>query len=261
MRLYFACGGKQEIGYLIEKKGVKNILFSYAYVKDCSFLTKYKGIHFLVDSGAFTAWTKGKQVDIDAYIEYIKEEIEPLRKYNNVNVINLDVIPGQFGKKPTIEERELSARKGLENYLYMKRKGIETIHTYHMYEKKEVLDEIKKYCKYIGISPANDASVVKRLEWLKWVFYDLRTDYKTHILGLTADVMLKQIPVYSADSSSWQSGTMWGRAIDVKDKGLEKFITERGKKERSWNHNVEKILKKEDFYTKLWEKRGVKWES
>ena len=129
-----------------------------------------------------------------------------------------------------------------------------------MYEKKEILDEIKKCCSYIGISPANDASMVKRLEWLKWVFYDLRTDYKTHILGLIADVMLKQIPVYSADSSSWQSGAMWGKAIGVKDRSLEKFITERGKKERSLNHNVKKILEREDLYTKLWKKRGVVWD-
>jgi len=260
MRLYFACNGKRDIEFLVEKYGVKNILFSYAYVKDCSWLKKYRGLNILVDSGAFTTWTKGKQIDIDEYIEYIKGEVLPLRKYHEVNIINLDVIPGRFGKKPTQEERELSAKEGLQNYMYMKSKGIETIHTFHMYEKKEVLDEIKKHCKYIGISPANDASLKKRVEWLRWVFYDLRTDYKTHILGLTADVMLKQIPVYSADSSSWQSGAMWGKAIDVKDKGLEKFITERGKRERSWNHNVRKILEREDLYTKLWEKRGIVWD-
>lgn len=260
MRLYFACNGKRDVEFLVEKYDVKNILFSYAYVKDCSWLKKYRGLNILVDSGAFTTWTKGKQIDIDEYIEYIKGEVLPLRKYHEVNIINLDVIPGRFGKKPTQEERELSAKEGLQNYMYMKSKGIETVHTFHMYEKKEVLDEIKKHCKYIGISPANDASLKKRVEWLKWVFNDLRDDYKTHILGLTSPKILGTIPLYSCDSMGWATGSLYGNVIGVKNKELKKFIG-RSSKTRVDGHNVVKILERERFYTKLWEKRGVKWES
>ena len=231
MKLYFACTNREQIEFVIGQGG-KNILFSYAYLKDCSFLKKYKGLNILVDSGAFTAWTKDKQVDIDEYIEYIEKQIRPIEKCHNVNIINLDVIPGSFGNRPTREQIGESAKQGMKNYLYMKSKGIETIHTYHMYESKEVLDEIKKHCSYIGISPANDASVKARIEWLKGVYYDLRIDYKTHILGFTAKSMLEVIPVYSCDSVEWQTGAMFGNALNVKGK-LEKFITERGEKERS----------------------------
>jgi len=202
MNLYFACTSIEQIDYLIRKWDAKNILFSYAYLKnekDIKRFYEYRNLNILVDSGAFTAWTKGKVVNIDEYVEYLNKLIVPLKNYHNVNMINLDVIPAKFGPKPKKEDIEYSAEKGYENYLYLKEKGLKTIHTFHQHEDFKYLKRLKTE-GYIGISPANDLSPIERIKWLKQVFYEVRTNVKTHILGFTAESMLKVIPCFSADS-------------------------------------------------------------
>ena len=48
-------------------------------------IRSYPGTEIMLDSGAFSAWNAGKQIDIDKYIEFIRD--------NNIDVyFNLDVI-------------------------------------------------------------------------------------------------------------------------------------------------------------------------
>ncbi len=211
MKLVFATSGELYWKFLLENK-VQNILHSFAY-KD-TFLRALqehdvKNKFLMIDSGAFTAWTKKTAINLDEYIEFCKFLV---KKYpeNKWIPINLDVIPGEFGKIPTDSQIEYSASKGWENYEYMLGKGIKPVHIFHQHEDFKWLHKLMKSSDYIGISPDNSQSVQSRVEWLKRVFSVVRDKVKTHGFACTGNAFVKSVPFYSADSSSWIVGPRYG---------------------------------------------------
>ena len=161
-------------------------------------------LDLVLDSGAFTAWSRGTPVDLDEYIAYIKANAEGVDHY-----VALDVIPGAFGVKPSPAEVEASASQGWENLIYMQREGLDPVPVFHQGERFWWLERMIQHgCKYIGISPANDRTTQQKRLWLDRVF-ELVCDsngyprVKTHAFGVTAVPLLTRYPWYSADSATW----------------------------------------------------------
>ena len=123
--------------------------------------------------------------------------------------MNLDVIPGKFGRKPTHEEVEESARRGWENLTILDKEGIEAIPVYHQGERFYWLDKmIDEQYEYIGISPANDRTTPQKQEWLDEVFHYLCGDrgypeIMPHGFGVTSVPLLYRYPWASVDSATW----------------------------------------------------------
>lgn len=212
--LWFAVGSRQYL-WLLLIGGVKNILFSYIYQEPykSKILLKRHKCNLFLDSGAFTAWSKGNVIDIDDYIKWVKG----IKKDYPYPVIcaNLDVIPGRSGVKVTQEDIDVSATKGWENYLYMKSKGLESMHIFHQGEDFKWLKKMLKECKYIGISPCNDFTDKKKDEWLYITFGIIKKEgmlgkIKTHAFGMTSVDLLKKYPFYSADSSAYAFTSAFG---------------------------------------------------
>lgn len=161
-------------------------------------------LNLILDSGAFTAWSKGTPVDIDEYIAYAKANAEGIN-----HVVALDVIPGEFGRVPTPAEVEASAAASWENLLYMQKEGIDPVPVFHQGERFYWLHKMIKHgCKYIGISPANDRTTQQKRLWLDRVFGEICDAegwpvIQTHAFGVTAVPLLMRYPWYSADSSTW----------------------------------------------------------
>lgn len=161
-------------------------------------------LDLVLDSGAFTAWSKGQPVDIDEYCAYIKHNAEGIDHY-----VALDVIPGEFGRVPTPAEVEASAAQGWENLLYMQREGLDPVPVFHQGEQFKWLHRMIAHgCKYIGISPANDRTTGQKRVWLDRVFTEIVDKdgwpvVKTHAFGMTAVSLLMRYPWYSADSATW----------------------------------------------------------
>lgn len=158
---------------------------------------------FMLDSGAYGAWSRGEAIDIDHYIAYIKANCEHLDHY-----VALDVIPGAFGVTPTPAEVERSAAQSWENLLYMEEQGLNPIPVFHMHEQFKWLQKMREHCPYIGISPANDVNTDKKRVWLDRVFDAICDDkgvptVQTHAFGVTAIPLLIRYPWYSADSVTW----------------------------------------------------------
>jgi hypothetical protein len=158
----------------------------------------------MLDSGAFSAWNVGREIDLDHYIAYIKANIEHVSCY-----VNLDVIPGAFGVTPSPTEVEESAEKGWANMLRMEAEGLKPIPVFHMGEQFKWLRRMVEHgCPYIGISPANDRTTDKKRVWLDRVFSEITDEQgwpvvKTHAFGVTAIDLLIRYPWYSADSTTW----------------------------------------------------------
>lgn len=170
----------------------------------------------ILDSGAFSAWSRGEALDIDAYIAFIFANAEHIDHY-----VNLDVIPGSFGVIPTPTEVEASARKSWDNLLYMEGHGLKPMPVFHMGEDFEWLRKIVVHAlneggsDYVGISPANDRPTVQKRKWLDRVFTtigdaDGRPMVKTHGLGVTSIPLLVRYPWHSVDSSSWTTASARG---------------------------------------------------
>jgi len=176
--------------------------------------TKPNKVNLLLDSGAFSAWAQSARVNLDEYIKFIKENIDIIHAY-----VNLDVIPGQMWRTPTSKEVEISAQKGWDNLIYMENQGLKPIPVFHQGERLYWLDKLLKHgCDWIGISPANDRSTLEKMEWLDKVFDFITTDdgipiIKTHAFGVTATHLLFRYPWYSVDSTSWTTISRYGKVL------------------------------------------------
>ena len=83
----------------------------------------------MIDSGAFSAWRRGAKIDLDHYADFIREHIELIDYY-----VNLDVIPGEFGRIPDQSEVDASASASWDNFLYLRDRGLESIPVFHQGE-------------------------------------------------------------------------------------------------------------------------------
>lgn len=164
-------------------------------------------MNIMLDSGAFSAWVKNLEINIENYTDFVLDNIN-IFSY----VVNLDVIPGAWGKTPTEKEADEAASIGWSNYKYMVKRGVpenKIIHVFHQNENFKWLEKfVKNGLNYIGLSPANDRINKEKIQWLdKCMNYV--TDKKGmplnkwHGFAVTSLNTILRYPWYSVDSSSW----------------------------------------------------------
>lgn len=197
-----------------------------------------------VDSGAYTAYTKGISVDADDYIEYLNSITDSLTIF-----AQLDKIPGMFNRPKTKQEMYEAPIKSWENYLYMRsrlkepKKLLPIFHQgedfKHLINMLEWTDENGEHIPYIGVSPAFDLPGLEN--FLDMSFGIIRNssnpDVKTHAFGMTRLDILEKYPYTSADSTSWKLCaamgsiyTPWGTI----------YVSERGKYSKDYIFNQSK---------------------
>lgn len=170
---------------------------------------------FFLDSGAYSAWTKGSVIDIDEYCAFIKANIEHIEVYPC-----LDVIPGKPGAGNASErQRDEAADATWANFLYMRSDGLDPIPVYHYGEAPRHLERMLEYgCGYIGIGGLVGVPNQLRVLWLDRLFKRI-TDaqgmpiVKTHGFGMTSVPLIFRYPWYSVDSTTWIKMTMSGSVI------------------------------------------------
>lgn len=197
-----------------------------------------------VDSGAYTAYTKGISVDADDYIEYLNSITDSLTIF-----AQLDKIPGMFNRPKTKQEMYEAPIKSWENYLYMRsrlkepKKLLPIFHQgedfKHLINMLEWTDENGEHIPYIGVSPAFDLPGLEN--FLDMSFDIIRNssnpNVKTHAFGMTRLDILEKYPYTSADSTSWKLCaamgsiyTPWGTI----------YVSERGKYSKDYIFNQSK---------------------
>lgn len=166
-----------------------------------------KKITLMLDSGAFSAWTKEISIDLNEYISFCKKHLSYLDY-----IVNLDVIPGRPGwKNIPMKIRDEAALQGLKNYQRMLDAGIpkeKLIHVFHQGEDIKWLKKIVSRMGYIGLSPANDRSTTEKLHWLDSIMPYVTDDQgfptvKFHGFAVTSLRLMLRYPWYSVDSTSW----------------------------------------------------------
>lgn len=153
-----------------------------------------RGVDLFLDSGAFSAFTKGETIDNDEYIEWALAS----QDYFTV-IAALDVIG----------DHAASWRNFTKGY----RAGLpldKFIPCFHYGEPYEALDHMVNACEYIAIGGvAQLGSGPKLMEWLDhiWSNYLTKKDgtakIKVHGFAVTGFEAMLRYPWYSVDSSSW----------------------------------------------------------
>jgi len=215
MDLYLAVGPEKENVMEVVTGEVKaNILFNYIDGKKATdkYKEKIKPKKLFIDSGAFSAWTRGKQIDVDEYINWINERADFIDLYGQV-----DVIPGDRVKGHTQEQVEEAARATWENYLYMRPKmknpdGL--LYTFHVGEPYRYLEQALEWrddngqpIPYIALGGMVGKPMPTKKAFLDSCFKIIEKSsnpkVKVHAFGMTSFSLLEQYPITSADSTSW----------------------------------------------------------
>lgn len=218
--LYFA-GAKNTIAdeYLL-KKGAHRLcsqLIDRKNIRD--WIARKSDISKLfIDSGAYTAYTKGVILNVDDYITFLNSITSDCTVF-----AQLDTVPGQMGKPKTAEERARAPELSWRNYLYMRERLVEPlklIPVFHQGEDYKWLHNMLEYTDsdgmhipYIGISPAVDVPGLD--DFLNTSFdiieHSSNPNVKTHAFGMTQLKVLETNPYTSADSTSWKLCAAMGR--------------------------------------------------
>lgn len=202
MKIYFAgiSGNVKRLNYLTEF-GASKLMLTYADTKVYNKqMPRFKsgGFDLLLDSGAFSIWKRGFDVDILDYSIYIEKH--DISKY-----IVLDVIGDH--------------KKTMENQRVMEELGLSPIPVFHMNSSILNLGSICEKYPYVCLGGTVGSSFGKRVEFFKSVF-DAFPFHKFHGLGLTDSRIMKMFPFYSVDSTTWLAADKVGKVLDNNGKQI-----------------------------------------
>jgi len=171
-------------------------------------------VDLLLDSGAFSAWTRKEVIPLNEYIAFCKEYEQYLWAY-----VNMDVIPGERDKPRTQEQVEASAQGSLDNLKRMHDAGLRPMAVFHQGESWETLQKLLDEGEtYIGVSAFKDISIHEQRKFLDQAFTVLcdakgRPLVRTHGFGTTHPALLLRYPWYTVDSTTWLLTPAYGQFL------------------------------------------------
>jgi hypothetical protein len=189
MVIYFVTTTNREELEVIKEIKPPNVLISYWYFKNkplsdfCSQIG-YKP-NIMLDSGAYSAFTKKKSVNIIDYMRYIGDNKDYLTDY-----VALDVIG--------------NTQLSIALYELMKKMGYDPIPVYHYGETLSVLYQYIN-CGETKIALGGTVPIKNKTIVATWC-NDICTSHQNvrfHLLGSTSKEVLENSSVASCDSSSW----------------------------------------------------------
>lgn len=223
----------------------------------------------VVDSGAYSMWSRGKAFDMDEYINFLNSNSVIEKAFW---VAEADVIPGSMGVDPTEEERAAAPEKSWENFLYMiDRVKIpkKIVPIFHQGEDIKHLKRMLSYryadgdfIPYIGISPRNDVHVNEKAKWYEYIWKVIHEDCAalgrdiplTHNFGMTTISLMEQYPSYTSDSTSWIRSASFGNIMIIANGKIKTvYVSNRGLDRDEHINNQPQALKDavEDWCKKL----------
>jgi len=158
---------------------------------------KESKVNLFLDSGAFSAWSKGINIDIKDYINFIKEYEKYLEVYSVLDHIG---------------DSELT----LKNQKIMEKAGLSPLPCFHYGSDKKHLQYYVDNYEYIALGGMVPISSKNLTTWLDTLFSNFICDkngipkVKVHGFGLTSLALMLRYPWYSVDSTSWVMTSRFG---------------------------------------------------
>lgn len=187
---------------------VPHILESYHYVGKQRYVDDMRndGAKIFLDSGAFSAFTLGIDIDIFQYCEYIKRNLDIIRVEDGV--VMASVLDGIGDPLQTYC-----------NQLEMERLGAKPLPCFHAGEDERYLEWYVANYDYITLGGMVGSSTKQLCIWLDRMWDRYLTDgagrpkIKVHGFGITAIPIMERYPWHSCDSSSWIQSTSFGTIV------------------------------------------------
>lgn len=190
------------------RDGVQHFLESFHYIHKQAYVDKIRadGVKVFLDSGAFSAFTKGVDVDIRGYCDYIKR--------------NLDIIENIDGDVcASVLDGIGDPLKTWQNQQTMEQMGVRPLPCFHYGEDERYLEWYIQHYDYITLGGMVPISTPQLVYWLDRIWNRYLTDgsgrprLKVHGFGLTAIPLMERYPWYSVDSSSWVQKAAMGAIL------------------------------------------------
>ncbi len=271
MRFVFAIGYERRPNRLANEVRPPNLLISYAHAKHWAQIL-YEPDFLLIDSGAFTVWKAGQPANLHGFAQFAKSRLQARQGLKTL-CINLDVIPGEFGRDSTAEERQLGMAESLRNADILRGYGLPIVEVFHQDEPWHFLDQLLERLPPKGVlalSPRNDVHAAARAGWLGQVLHHLVVRRgiplerfpRCHGLAATCRECLEAFPFYSADSSTWVNAFRYGSVVQRSGKqakmttifpsstvGVAQMLTTR--------RTLRNLMELGQWATDLWAARGI----
>lgn len=172
----------------------KEIPYPFHIIKE-KMVQQNKKVNLFLDSGAFSAYTQGIEIDIQEYIKFIQTHINLIEVYANLDKIHLT-------------DKNLSASQTWQNQMVMEKAGLKPLPVFHYGEDEKWLKRyIGRGYEYIALGGMVKTSNL--ISWLDHIWKTYLTDssgipiIKVHGFGLTSHLLMFRYPWYSVDSTSW----------------------------------------------------------
>jgi len=173
----------------------------------------------MIDSGAFSVWNNGNEIDLDIYIAFCKKHLDAID-----TIVALDVIPGLPGNRLSLTKGNISkaCKQGWTNYMKMLDAGLPKDKVMPVFHQNDDWKWLQRFMDegvpYFGISPANDCGSSIRQMWLDTCMkYICDSDgypkAKFHGFAVTSIPLMLRYPWYSVDSASWMKHAVFGVVI------------------------------------------------
>lgn len=181
------------------------VLESFHYANDAVVrsIREYKQTIFL-DSGAFSMFTQGVQVDLKQYANFIRRNRDAIHIASNLDVI------GEGHERESYDRQ-----KQLEKYLGELKPIMCPVHHVRDHDDwlQRYLDEGYEYIFLGGMVPESTPLLMQWLDHV-WGKYLTKPDgtpkIKVHGFGLTTESLMFRYPWFSVDSTSWIMSSRFG---------------------------------------------------
>tara|TARA_R110000737_G_scaffold86322_2_gene118871 strand:- start:157 stop:972 length:816 start_codon:yes stop_codon:yes gene_type:complete len=256
---------------------IQNHLIAWIDEKEIAIRSPFfnKKSNILIDSGAFSAFTIGKKININEYASFIETFYNEWEdKVNSIYFINLDEIG--------------NAKKSWENQTFLDKLGFKTIPVIHQWGFKE--ENLKRALdNYDFIAFGGMVGRKQKQHTIPWLnkCYSLIGEHykknkimpKTHLLGVASPKILYRYPCFSCDSTAYMSVYRYGESSFLKLNKLPKGGKTRNrtpyKNEEKYTYNkkkdVELLIKvleyeithyklQEKDITNYWKQKGIVYE-
>lgn len=190
------------------RESVKYNLESYHYVFRNAPTQKIRndGTKVFLDSGAFSAFTQGVDIDLPGYVDYIKRNMDIIRVEDGV--VCASVLDG-IG----------DPLKTYQNQLAMESLGVRPLPCFHYGEDERYLKWYMENYEYITLGGMVPITKPQLYHWLDRLWEEYLTDgsgvpkLKVHGFGLTTVDLVTRYPWHSVDSSSWVQSANTGSIL------------------------------------------------
>jgi len=186
---FLNCSGFS-IGLLKSYYELKNYNKSIEKPEQCDLL--------FLDSGAYSAWSKGINIDLYAYIDFLNKHKKEFNVYVSLDDIN-------------------SQEKSIENYKIMKKEKLNPMPVFHYGESFDVLEYYIRQTDYIGLGGMGN--IIRnnniKLTWLDTIFskYPEKKKIGFHGFGIQSKKVLLRYPWRSVDACSWHILARYGEIV------------------------------------------------